>query len=110
MTGAWFGLTRPVPTDADAYASQLRDFAATTYGPAATAWAASRTPASAALLDQLVDLTGAPRGALARQRRPRCHDLSQPAPCRASCSAATTRASPRRSAARSRRRATRRRP
>ena len=63
QTGAWFGLTRPVPTDADAYANQLRDFAATTYGPAATAWAESRTPASAELLNQLVDLTGAPLGA-----------------------------------------------
>ena len=60
QTGAFFGLTQPVPTDADAYADQLRDFAATTYGPAATAWAENRTPASAALLAQLVDLTGAP--------------------------------------------------
>jgi carboxypeptidase C (cathepsin A) len=63
LTGAWFALTRPVPTDADAYANQLRDFAATTYGPAATAWAESRTPASPELLNQLVDLTGAPLGA-----------------------------------------------
>jgi len=60
MTGAWFALTRPVPTDADAYAGQLRDFAATPYGPAATAWAMTRTPAPATLLGQLVDLTGAP--------------------------------------------------
>jgi len=60
MTGAWFALTRPVPTDADAYAVQLRDFAAAPYGPAATAWALNRTPAAATLLDQLVDLTGAP--------------------------------------------------
>jgi len=60
LTGAWFALTRPVPTDADAYAAQLREFAATTYGPAATAWAQTRTPASATLLSQLVDLTGAP--------------------------------------------------
>lgn len=60
LTGAWFALTRPVPTDSDAYAAQLRDFATATYGPAATAWAQSRTPASATLLNQLVDLTGAP--------------------------------------------------
>jgi len=60
MTGAWFALTRPVPMDADAYAGQLRDFAATAYGPAATAWATTRTPAPATLLGQLVDLTGAP--------------------------------------------------
>src|SRR5678815_3102026 len=60
MTGAWFALTRPVPTDTDAYAVQLRDFAAAPYGPAATAWALNRTPAAATLLDQLVDLTGAP--------------------------------------------------
>ena len=63
LTGAWFELTRPVPTDADAYASQLRDFAASPYGPAATAWAENRTPASAELLNQLVDLTGAPLAA-----------------------------------------------
>ncbi|MCE9660715.1 MAG: peptidase S10 [Burkholderiales bacterium] len=60
MTGAWFALTRPVPADADAYAGQLRDFAGSAYGPAATAWVQSRTPASATLLNQLVDLTGAP--------------------------------------------------
>ncbi|MEO5881800.1 MAG: alpha/beta hydrolase [Caldimonas sp.] len=60
LTGAWFGLTRPVPTDADAYAGQLREFSASPYGPAATAWALTRTPASPLLLDQLVELTGAP--------------------------------------------------
>ena len=60
LTGAWYALTRPVPTDADAYAAQLRGFAATDYGPAATAWATVHAPAPASLLDQLVDLTGAP--------------------------------------------------
>jgi carboxypeptidase C (cathepsin A) len=60
LTGAWFALTNPVPADADAYAAQLRDFAAETYGPAATAWALNGTPAAPALLDQLVALTGAP--------------------------------------------------
>jgi len=60
LTGAWFARTNPVPSDADAYVVQLRDFAATTYGPAAMAWVQSHTPASPALLDQLVDLTGAP--------------------------------------------------
>ena len=60
LTGAWFALTNPVPADADAYAEQLRGFAAETYGPAATAWALNGTPAAPALLDQLVALTGAP--------------------------------------------------
>jgi carboxypeptidase C (cathepsin A) len=60
MVGAWFALTHPVPTDADAYAQQLRDFSVTSYGPAAAAWAQSRQPASATLLNQCVDLTGAP--------------------------------------------------
>ena len=60
MTGAAFALTRPVPADAAAYAQQLRDFAATPYGPAATAWVQTRQAPSAALLGQLVDLTGAP--------------------------------------------------
>jgi hypothetical protein len=52
-------LTRPVPTDADAYADQLRDFAAP---PTAggDGMGVNRTPAAATLLDQLVDLTGAP--------------------------------------------------
>lgn len=61
MVGGWFRLTQPVPADADAYAQQLRDFSATSYGPAATAWAQLRQPASPALLSQLVDLTGAPQ-------------------------------------------------
>jgi carboxypeptidase C (cathepsin A) len=60
MVGAWFALTTPVPANADAYASQLRAFSAASYGPAAEAWVQSRTPASPALLDQLVALTGAP--------------------------------------------------
>ena len=60
MVGAWFALTRPVPTDTDAYAQQLRDFSASPYGPAAAAWVKFRQPASPALLSQLVDLTGAP--------------------------------------------------
>jgi carboxypeptidase C (cathepsin A) len=60
MVGAWFGLTHPVPSDLDAYAQQLRDFSAASYGPAATAWVRFRQPAAPALLNQLVDLTGAP--------------------------------------------------
>jgi hypothetical protein len=78
LTGAWFGRTNPVPSDADAYAGQLRDFAATTYGPAATAWVQTHTPARA----------GAPRPArrphrraarrVDRQRRPRPEHLPQP--------------------------------
>ncbi len=60
MVGSWFSLTHPVPTDADAYAQQLRDFSVASFGPAATAWVQFRQPASPALLNQLVDLTGAP--------------------------------------------------
>ena len=60
MVGAWFRLTQPVPSDTDAYAQQLRDFSAASYGPAATAWVQLRRPASPTLLSQLVDLTGAP--------------------------------------------------
>ena len=60
MTGAWFGRSTPVPADADAYAEQLRSFAATSYRPAAQAWVDARQPAPPALLDQLVDLTGMP--------------------------------------------------
>ncbi len=60
MVGAWFARTNPVPADADAYADQLRIFATTSYGPAATAWVLSRTQPPASLLTQLVDLTGAP--------------------------------------------------
>ena len=80
LTGAWFALTRPVPTDADAYAGQLRDFAATTYGPAATAWALS---AHAGRRPTLLEPAGRPHRRAARrldrQRRPRCPDLPQPA-------------------------------
>jgi carboxypeptidase C (cathepsin A) len=60
MSGAAFSLTNPVPADADAYADQLRSFATTAYGPAATAWVQTRQPPSAGLLGQLVALTGAP--------------------------------------------------
>ena len=97
MTGAWFGLTTPVPTDADAYAEQLRAFAATTYGPAARP-GRSRTPASPTLL---TSWSPSP----ARRSAPgRPTSTSTPRPFAsssgpASCSAATTRASPRRSAA-----------
>ncbi|MEP7301970.1 MAG: peptidase S10 [Caldimonas sp.] len=63
MVGAWFRLTTPVPADGDAYAQQLRDFATTSFGPAATAWVQSHQPAAPALLDELVALTGAPRSA-----------------------------------------------
>jgi hypothetical protein len=108
LTGAWFALTNPVPSDADAYAEQLRGFAADPYGPAATAWALDGTPP-----------------------RPRCSTSSSRSPARrsthgrrtstsvrrpfatgcapASSSVATTPASRRPSAARSPRRATRRR-
>ena len=60
MVGAWFLLTHPVPTDADLYAQQLRDFGTTRYGPAAAAWVLARQSPTPALLNQFVDLTGAP--------------------------------------------------
>ena len=65
MVGAWFALTHPVPTDADAYAQQLRDFSAASYGPAVTSWLQLGQLLSPALLSQLVDLTGAPLDAWA---------------------------------------------
>jgi hypothetical protein len=58
--GAWYRLAQPVPTDADTYADALREFAATTYGPAAAAYAATHQPAPPGLVDHLVALTGAP--------------------------------------------------
>jgi len=59
-TGAWHGKVQPPRADADAYADVLRSFATSPYGPAATAFAATRQPAPPALVDQLVALTGAP--------------------------------------------------
>jgi carboxypeptidase C (cathepsin A) len=61
MIGAWFQRTLTVPTDLDAYAQQLRDFATTSYGPAAQAWVQSRAAPAPSLLDQLVSLTGVAR-------------------------------------------------
>ena len=49
----------PTPTS---YADVLRSFATSPYGPAATAFAATRQPAPPGLIDQLVALTGAPTG------------------------------------------------
>ncbi len=60
MIGAWFALTHPLPADADGYATQLRDFASASYGPAAEAYVESHALPSATLLRQFVDLTGAP--------------------------------------------------
>lgn len=60
MVGAFWGLTRPVPSDLGAWADGLRAFAATRYAPAARAYVLARTPAPAGLVDQLVDRTGAP--------------------------------------------------
>ena len=59
--GAWQGLSSPLPSDADAFATTLRSFATGVYGPAVDAYVASRTPAPAGLVDQLVALTGAPQ-------------------------------------------------
>jgi len=62
-TGAWHGRVQPPRADADAYADVLRSFATSPYGPAATAFAATRQPAPPGLIDQLVALTGAPSAA-----------------------------------------------
>ena len=59
MTGAWFGLTTPPRSDADAYAEELRTFSATSYRPAVEAYIAAATPAPAGLVDALVARTGA---------------------------------------------------
>jgi carboxypeptidase C (cathepsin A) len=57
--GAWQGLSSPLPGNADAFETTLRGFATGVYGPAVDAYVASRTPAPAGLVDQLVALTGA---------------------------------------------------
>ena len=64
-TGAWHGRVQPPRSDADAYADVLRAFASAPYGPAATAFAATREAAPPGLIDQLVALTGAPATAWA---------------------------------------------
>jgi len=61
MTGAWFGLLTPPPTDAVAYAQQMRDFDDTQYAPALAAFLGSGTPPAPTLLDALANRTGAPR-------------------------------------------------
>ena len=110
VTGAWFGLTRPVPTDADAYAEQLRDFADHAVRAGGDRLGAARTPAPATLLEPARRPHRRAARRLDRERRPRSRRPFATACAPASCSAATTRASPRRSAARWRRRAIRRRP
>ena len=57
--GAWLGLTRPVPTDAEAWISAARSYAQGTYGPAVQAFLASATP-SPSMWGPLADLTGLP--------------------------------------------------
>lgn len=66
MTGAWFGLLAPQPTDADAFAQQMRDFTDVQYTPALTAFLGAGTPPTATLLDALVGRTGAPRALWSR--------------------------------------------
>ncbi len=60
LIGAWYGLVAPAPAGDDAYAAQMRSFAATSYAPAIDAFLHG-TPVAPALLDQLSALTGAPR-------------------------------------------------
>jgi len=55
--GAWYGLSRPVPPDIDAYMVALRSYAATTYAPAVAAYLQG-TPPPPALPLQLADYTG----------------------------------------------------
>ncbi|MBV9890730.1 MAG: peptidase S10 [Rhizobacter sp.] len=57
--GAWHGLSSPLPSDADTFASALRTFATAVYAPAVDAYVANRTPAPAGLVDELTALTGA---------------------------------------------------
>jgi carboxypeptidase C (cathepsin A) len=59
-TGAWHGLSSPLPADAGAFANVLRSFATDVYGPAVAAFVASGQTAPAGLVDQLTALTGAP--------------------------------------------------
>ena len=59
-TGAWHGLSSPLPADADAFATALRGFATDVYGPAVAAFVASGQAAPPGLVAQLTALTGAP--------------------------------------------------
>lgn len=60
LTGAWFQLLQPQPTESDAYAQQMRDFTDQRYAPAVAAFLGTRTPPAPTLLDELVGRTGAP--------------------------------------------------
>lgn len=59
MVGAWYQLDQPNPTDLPGYAQQMRDYASSTYAPAANAYIQSRTPLSSNMATQLADYTGA---------------------------------------------------
>ena len=91
-------VARPRPAAARATPMRMptccASFATSTYGPAATAFAATRQPAPPGLIDQLVALTGAPATAWDANLDLDPLTFRQRARARASCSAATTRASP----------------
>ena len=58
-TGAWHGLSTPVPTDLDGWLAGARDFAATRYAPALQDWLDAALPAPDLWLP-LAALTGLP--------------------------------------------------
>lgn len=60
-TGAWFGLSRPVPTDLGAWVTQARQFASTRYEPAVQTYL-SQGSVPADLPPLLADWTGLPAG------------------------------------------------
>lgn len=57
--GAFHRLTRPVPSDVNAWAAQARSYADQVYAPALQAWLTNRQP-TPALWQPLADLTGLP--------------------------------------------------
>ena len=61
MTGAWFNLVTPPPTDSAIWAQQMRDFTDVQYTPAVAAFIGAGTLPAATLIDDLVNRTGAPR-------------------------------------------------
>jgi carboxypeptidase C (cathepsin A) len=59
LVGAYYQLDNPEPSDLTAYAQQMRDYASSTYAPAAQAYIQSGTPLSSGMASQLSGYTGA---------------------------------------------------
>jgi carboxypeptidase C (cathepsin A) len=60
MTGAYFGLDQPKPTDLGVFAQQMDAFTDATWSPALASFLSSGIPLEASLASQLADNTGIP--------------------------------------------------